>query len=48
MKIFEAALLANVASAYHIEPIYVMTNTESSSRDISRKNKEKEFQEFAR
>lgn len=44
MKIFEAILLANAVSSYHIEPIYVMT----SSRDISRKEKEKEFQEYAR
>ena len=44
MKIFEAALLANAAIAYHIEPIYVLTNT----NDITRKQKEKEFQEYAR
>jgi hypothetical protein len=39
MRIIEATLLANLASSFHIEPIYVMTG----KSDIGRKEKEKEF-----
>jgi hypothetical protein len=50
MKIIEAALLLNLATAFHFEPIYVYTSEDPviSDKEAHRIEKERHFQEDAR